>query len=100
AQLGQTDLDLFRHCRTTEDTEEYLIDQPGVVLLGRHEFSKTVFIVGNGSFDGWAADQCHDRPELQSARTLAFANALPRRPAKAREESVRQVDARIGNRRG
>ena len=43
-----------------------------------------------------AADQGHDRPELQAAGPLALAGALAGRPAERRQEAARQLDARVG----
>ena len=83
-----------------EDAEKDLGDQLGVVLFARDEFCKLAFRVRNGGLDGRSADQRHHWAELQAARPFALADALPRRPAKAGQETVGQVDSRIGQGRG
>ena len=51
--------------------------------------------VGDGVAQGWAADQCHDRTKLQSARSFAFAGAFAGRTAKRRQEAARKLNARV-----
>ena len=97
---GQAYFDLLRRRGAIKDAKEDLADQSGVVLFVGDEFRKLALWVGDGRFDSRSADQGHDGTKLQAAGPFTFADALPRRAAKVREEAVRQIDARIGQGRG
>ena len=92
--------DLLGSRRAVEDSQEEIVDQPGVVVLAGHQLGQLVVRVGDGVSQGRPADQGHHRSQLQPAGSIALAGALAGRTAESRQEPAGQLDSGIGQGRG